>query len=592
MLEPRTNHQQPATPHSTSTTWLANLVVGLLLLAGFHLILALGQDMAAPRVEQPELDRSLSALPKYALLTLARGSCAYGLSLLFTVVCGTIAAHHRLAERLLIPLLDVLQAIPVLGFLPGIVLVLLKITPQSNLGLELACILMIFTGQVWNMTFSYYASVRSIPQSLRDVATIQHLSRWQVLRFVELPSAMIGLVWNSMISMAGGWFFLTVTEAFTLEHRQYQLPGIGSYMNSALQHRDWPATIGAILAMLIVILVVDQLVWRPLIVWSQRFRFDEVSGGDQDQSWLLDLLRRSSLRPDRILVSEHLSWLPQSTFGSRLAHPVQSGIQNRTVGYVWSLVLRLAGFLVGLTLLVILVWGSGTLMRFLLALPWRDAERHHDWLTALLALGATTLRTSLAVILAAAWTIPVGVMIGRSPLVARRLETLIQLAASFPAPMLFPLVTQQLLALGVPFTICAVVLLMLSTQWYILFNTIAGAQAIPSDLREVAKVYDFSLLNCWWKLYLPSVFPYVVTGLLTAAGAAWNATIVAEVVAVGTDRQVAFGLGALISQATEDGDYPLLSASVTLTAFTVVILNRLCWKRLYELAQTRFPATS
>lgn len=582
------SHAADLRPAPTNT-WFANVVVGLLILAGFQLLLGLAQEMSAPRVAQPKLDRSLTALPAYALLTLARGGCAYLLSLLFAIVCGTVAAHDRVAERLLIPLLDVLQAIPVLGFLPGLVLVLVQLSPRSNLGLEIACILMIFTGQVWNMTFSYYASLRGIPQSLHDVAAIEQLSRWQILRHVELPSATIGLIWNSMISMAGGWFFLTVTESFTLEHREYQLPGIGSYMNMALRDRDWVATAGAIVAMLLVIISVDQLIWRPLIVWSQRFRMEEVSGGEQEQSRLLNLLHRSSLA--RWCSSSAASCLSAATrllsSGSSRIFPSTAAWERMT--NMAHRLKQLVGVVLLLALLATLIAGTMALGRALIALPLHDPQRHHDWLTTLWALLATSSRTTLAVVLAAAWTIPAGILIGRSPKLARRIEGLIQIIASFPAPMLFPLVTRYLVAIGLPFSICCVLLLMLSTQWYILFNTIAGAQTIPTDLCEVVQVFGLSRLARWRRLYLPSVFPSVVTGLLTATGAAWNATIVAEVVTIGSSRQVAFGLGSLIAQATTDGDYPLISVSVTLTALTVVTLNQFFWKRLYRIALTRYP---
>ncbi|MBV8782261.1 MAG: ABC transporter permease subunit, partial [Phycisphaerae bacterium] len=541
------------------------MVAGLLTLTA--------RQVSRPYTQGITIHLSFTALPVYTLLSLGRGFAAYVLSLIFTLIYGTIAAHNHKAERVMIPALDVLQAIPVLAFLPGLVLAMVHLFPTRELGLELACVVMIFTAQVWNMTFSFHGSLRAIPAPLREVATIQHLSNWQIFKLLELPAAMIGLVWNSMMSMAGGWFFLTVNEAFTLAGHDYRLPGIGSYMNEAINVGNIPAMIAAIIAMVIMIVAVDQLFWRPIVVWSQRFKLEDSTGGDAAQSWMLNLLQKSRLyqRVQRMFQREDK---PVVNLAAAPSH------ETAGTGWAWALIgvrwLVLAGLAVGS------IVGAAALVHLLIELHMRQ------WLTVLAALLASFGRTTAAVALGAAWTLPVGILIGLSPKWSERLQPFIQIIASFPAPMLFPLVTMLLIVLHVPFTIGCVALMLLGAQWYILFNVIAGATAIPADLKEVAGVYRASRWQRWTRLYIPSVFPYLVTGLVTAAGGAWNATIVSEYVLLRGKTFEAFGLGSAISKATNDGDYPMLCASVVVMAAAVVLINRFFWKKMYRLAEERY----
>ncbi|MBI3468461.1 MAG: ABC transporter permease subunit [Planctomycetes bacterium] len=565
----------------------ADLVVLLLVGAIIGGMLMLGTQVVAPYHEKVEIDLSCWSLPKYTILSLGRGFAAYVLSLAFTLIYGTIAAHNRRAASLMIPALDMLQAIPVLGFLPGLVLAMIALFPTRQIGLEIACIVMIFTGQVWNMTFSFHGSLRSIPPSLREVATIQRLSGWQTFRLLEVPAAMIGLVWNSMMSMAGGWFFLTVNEAFVLGNRDYRLPGIGSYMNEAIHQGSTAAVIRAVVAMVLMIVLVDRLFWRPLVVWSQRFKLEETAEAERPQSWVLDVLWRSRLF--RVFVGRRSQeTMPRIAF---LQEPAatnpsgQSGSLGRRVRPVIKPLLKW-GTLVPLTIGV--GWGTWSLVRLVIGLPLYEPASHADWLTVFLALAASFLRTSAAVLIGTAWTLPVGILIGLSPRWSQRLQPVIQVAASFPAPMLFPLVTMLLVVLHVPFTIGCVALMLLGAQWYILFNVIAGAKAIPDDLKEVANAYGLGGWQCWTQLYLPCVFPYLMTGLVTAAGGAWNATIVSEYVQLQDETYSAFGLGSMINHATARGNFSLLTASVVTMALFVVLLNRFFWKRLHRLAEDRY----
>jgi len=577
--------------------WAADLFFLLLICAVAGGLANLGSSAARHTEEKVEISLSLLALPKYTALSLGRGFAAYILSLIFTLVYGTIAAHNHRAEKVMLPALDVLQAIPVLGFLPGLVLAMVHLFPTRQIGLEISCIVMIFTAQAWNMTFSFHGSLRGIPQPLREVAAVQHLGWWKTFRLLEVPAAMIGLVWNSMMSMAGGWFFLTVNEAFTLGDRDFRLPGIGSYMNEAINQFDpsvastWNPIVGAILAMTIMIVAVDQLFWRPIVVWSQRFKLED-QAGDVPTSWVLDILVRSHIFQKIGKLLHRRRPNPTVLNGSASAPAVASTApaSGSNGDAAWK---RIMGFtLRGLVLVGLgcaALWGAWVIIRLLIGLPYRyDPVGHADWISVILALLASFLRTTAAVAIGAAWALPVGIIIGRNAALSRRLQPVIQVVASFPAPMLFPLVTLGLAAAHVPFTAGCVALMLLGAQWYILFNVIAGASAIPHDLDEVADVYRMSRRERWTRLYIPCVFPYLVTGLVTAAGGAWNATIVSEYVQIRGKPLVAFGLGSTINEATTKANYSLLAAGVVVMAVFVVLLNRLFWKRLYHLAENRY----
>ena len=538
-------------------------------------VVALAQRWEAPIRPTVEIDLSPWALPGYTLLSLSRGFAAYLLSLVFTLVYGTIAAHGRRAEKVLIPLLDIGQGIPVLGFLPGLVLGMVALFPRTNVGLELACIVMIFTGQVWNMTFSYIASLRSIPNELNEVARLHRFSFWKRFRTVEVSSSVIGLVWNSMMSMAGGWFFLTVNEAFTLGDRDFRLPGVGSYMAVAIEKGDKAAMAWAVLAMTVMIVAVDQLLWRPLVAWSQRFRTAEISGEPEAHSWVLDLLRRSAVLRRMRLKRRRRPKAPAAP----PPPPPESLPGSADAG---ARVRAALLFVLGVGAAAAALLGAWKLVRLL------SAVTPHDWLLLAAALGATFLRTLGALALAVAWTLPVGILVGRSPAWSRRLQPVVQIVASFPAPMLFPLVTGALLAFHVPFAVIAAVLMLLGAQWYVLFNVLAGASAVPPDLIEAADVYGVAGRARWRKLFLPAVFPYLVTGLVTAAGGAWNASIVAETLVSGGRTLETFGLGSLITKATREANFPLLAAGVLTMSFALVLINRTVWRRLSRLAETKY----
>ncbi len=517
-------------------------------------------------------------LPRFTFYSLVRGLLAYGISLTFTLSYGYWAAKDHVAERVLIPLLDILQSIPVLGFMPGVVLALVGLFPHSNIGLELAAIIMIFTGQAWNMTFSFYHSVKSVPQDQREVATVYRFSWWQRFKWVELPFSMMGLVWNSMMSMAGGWFFLTAVEALTLGDQDFRLPGIGSYMKVAVDEERIDAMLWAIIAMVVMIVVLDQILWRPVVAWAQKFRTEE--GGQQEEvsSWFLDWLRRSNVLWFASNAVRRLGfWNRQKPVTRTLGNPNHYKSRSLATSISIGLFCLLVGGL-GYG-----VWSIVTLLREVAWSQWGQLI-----LAGLLTLGRVLLATALSTLIA----LPAGLAIGLSPRLSRTLQPVIQVVASFPAPMLYYLLVPFLLWVGVWAGWGSVLLMLLGTLWYILFNVVAGTMAIPADLKESSRSYHIDGWQRFWTLYAPAVFPYLVTGWVTAAGGAWNTSILAEFVQFkkgGVDQVYqTMGLGAEITKAAESKQFPLLAASILVMAAIVVTFNRTVWHRCYRLAEQRF----
>jgi NitT/TauT family transport system permease protein len=556
-------------------SFLRDLPIILVVLAVFYGLLTFSRYQMSPVNSQAAIQLAPGALPRYAAFSLLRIAIAYVLSLGFTLVYGYVAAYNARAERFLIPLLDILQSIPVLSFLPSVMLSMVALFPTRQLGVELGCILLILTGQVWNMTFSFYSSLKSIPNEMREAAAVYRLSWWQKCIQMELPFSAIGLIWNSMMSVAGAWFFLMACEMFVLGNRDLRLPGLGSYLQTAANAGDLRAIFWGLGAMVTVIVLVDQLIWRPAIAWAEKFKFEQVEAAIAPRSPVLDLLRRSqvlswasrfSLRPLRERLTLHFARAPAS------------GVQNsaaRRVGK-WALrVLLLGG---GLSVLYALVKVTGMLA----------VISKSDLGEILRGAGATFLRVEATLVLAALWTIPVGLYIGLRPKLSAYAQPLAQIAASVPATALFPIVLLLLIRVGGGLGIGSIVLLLMGTQWYILFNVIAGASAIPTDLKEVCGVFRLGNLQRWRTLLLPGIFPYLITGFVTASGGAWNASIVAEYFHFRGKTFSTVGLGALISRATDGGNFPLLLAATICLAAMVVTINRLLWRRLYNLASTRF----
>jgi NitT/TauT family transport system permease protein len=552
--------------------WMDLAVVGLLA-AFIYALVTVAREWSRPLQQVPEIHLEARYLPLYAMFSLSRGVMAYGVSFLFTMVYGYAMARVSGAERVMLPLLDILQSIPVLGFLPGFVLGLVHLFPHQNIGLEITSVLMIFTGQVWNMTFSFYSSLKSVPPDLVAVARLAGMSWWERFLRLDLSFAATGLLWNSMMSMAGGWFFLMVSEAFVLGEHDFRLPGLGSYMSLAIERGDGWAQVLGVMAMLGMIVLVDQVIWRPLVAWSHKFTDEETIPASG--SWLWERIRRSQIGRAGSQSWRFFQWRtrpPAVAPGARAAARVARAFNARR----WSKRLLVAAISAGVLL--------GVVKYVLLLMALTGGE----WIHLFRGTAATFLRVVMAVALASIWTIPVGVLIGRDPRRARVLQPVIQMAASFPAPMIFPVVVGGLLALGVGLGISSVVLLLLGTQWYILFNVIVGSSGIPRELWEVSRLSRFSWWHRWQQLILPAIFPSLLTGWITAMGGAWNASIVAEYMKYRSQTLSTTGLGAAISQATERGDFHVLAAAVGIMAVTVVGFNRLVWRPLSHRAQTRF----
>jgi NitT/TauT family transport system permease protein len=556
------------------------LAVGIAALG--YLIIKLGQAMTvnyAPGRTEVKLNTDIVNVPYYAARSLLRMFIALFISTVFTLVYGTAAARLRRANKVLVPILDVLQSIPILVFLPIALTLFIKVFPSNLLGLELASIFVIFTSQAWNMTFSFYHSLISQPTELDEAARMYRLTKWQRFWKLDVPSSMIGLVWNMMMSMGGGWFFLTASEAVTVfingKGITESLPGIGSFMGAAVSEGSYTKVVIAIITMIILVVGTNFFVFRPLVAWSERFRMETSEATEKPKSIVLDLLRRSSIPHALGRVTRPIGrFLDRITRPFGLAeYPLHVDERRRRVGDIvfWTVIAGVSAFLV-----VDLVLYLNSHLGF-------------SHLPSIIAMGMATFARVIVLLIAATliW-VPVGVKIGMSPRLSRYAQPIVQVLASFPAILLFPFLTVVFLDLDISLDFGAILLMALGAQWYILFNVIAGASAIPNDMVEMMEVMRLTRRQRWREVILPAVFPAYVTGGITAAGGAWNASIVAELVAWHKQTLNAYGLGNYISTASNDGKFALLIAGGIVMSSIVVLVNRLFWRRLYRLAETRY----
>jgi NitT/TauT family transport system permease protein len=550
-------------------------VIVLLIIA----LLYVGSRLAfhAPKViAGPEISLSPWALPWYAVLSFGRMTVAYVLSLLFSLVYGYFAARRPSAQLLLMPLLDVLQSVPILSFLPVVLLSLSAVLPQS-VAAELAAIVLIFTSQAWNLTFSFYQSMKTIPTELREAAAVFRLDPWLRFKTLELPFAAIGLIWNSMMSWSGGWFFLMASEIFNVGTRDFRLPGLGSYLQTAASTGDLRAVLLGVLTLVIIILALDQFVWRPILASADRFKVEMVEGDMPPTSWVLDVLSHSWLLAswkERVWspLSEKIDTRMRLWFGGRI-DCVEPAAASRPSPVVYAAI--------GV---VVLAAAYGSIRAFGML----STLSAGAWGQLGLGLAATAGRVVVSLVIALAWTVPLGVMIGTNRRLATILQPMVQTVASIPATALFPVMLLALLRMPAGLNIAAILLMLMGTQWYLLFNVIAGASAIPQDLRYTTSMLRLSTLDRWKTLILPALFPYIVTGAITASGGAWNASIVAEHVQFGGQTHAVLGIGSEIAQATAGGDYAMLLAGTLVLVITVVVINRLVWRTLYKIAEERY----
>ncbi|MCW3476046.1 ABC transporter permease [Limobrevibacterium gyesilva] len=533
---------------------------------------ARGTFVPLTALEQAAIGLDPWRLPEYALRTTMRMFAALAASLLFTFTFAPLAAKSRRAGLIMIPLLDILQSVPILGFLTFTTAFFMGLFPGRVLGLELAAIFAIFTSQAWNMAFSFYQSLTTIPGDLDEASRGFRLTGWQRFWRLEVPFAMPGLVWNTMLSMSAGWFFVVASEAITLGDNNWKLPGIGSYVALALEQKDIHAVFWAILAMLLVILVYDQLLFRPLVAWSAKFRFETTAGVTAEDPWMLALLRRTHVL--------------------RVAGEAMGQAFGTVTGLPWSLPKRatarprarrrLGDIVFGAVVVAVVAWSVGKIVEYVAeALSWADLG------TAMLLGAITLLRVAVLMVLAAAIWVPVGVWLGLRPAWARRVQPVAQFLAAFPANLLFPPFVVLIVAFRLTPDIWLTPLMVLGTQWYILFNVIAGAAAFPGDLREAAANFRVGGLLWWRRVILPGILPYFVTGAITASGGSWNAAIVAEVASWGDTRLAAHGLGAYIANATDAGNFHQVVLGVVVMSLYVLACNRLIWRPLYAYASRR-----
>ncbi len=548
------------------------LTLGLLVFvaeASRHLLEPLAELQLAPLSLAPE------NLPEYAARTTLRMLLALVLSLVFTFTYATFAAKSRRAEVLLVPLLDILQSVPILGFISVTVVFFMSLAPGRVLGAEFAAIFAIFTSQAWNMAFSFYQSLRTVPVELTEASRTFRLSPWMNFWRVEAPFAMPQLIWNMMVSMSGSWFFVVASEAISVGNTTVTLPGIGSYIALAIEQKDLTAVGWAIGAMLVVILLYDQLLFRPLVAWADRFRFEQQMGVLPPQSWVLDVLRRSRIVA---VLTDRLSRLWRRTFQWRFLQLSSvtasdlSGQGRRWGDRLWiGLVIALAGLALWRIVSFILINISPA-----------------DALEAFVAGLATLSRVIVLIAIASVIWVPIGVFVGTRSRLTQFVQPVAQFLAAFPANVLFPVAVSAIVAFKLNPNIWLSPLMILGTQWYILFNVIAGASSIPSEMRDIGANLQVRGWLWWRRIALPAVFPYYVTGAITASGGAWNASIVAEVASWGDTHLRAIGLGAYIAQATEAGDFSRIVLGIAVMSLFVVTINRVFWRPLYWYAERKF----
>jgi NitT/TauT family transport system permease protein len=564
---------------SRSPSWWD--LAAVLLVLGVVILLGSGaKQMVAPfgAVSTTPITLSPWALPMYAVRTTLRMLAAMVASLIFTLIYATAAAKSRRAEIVLIPILDVLQSVPVLGYLSFTVVFFVSLFPGNTLGPELAAIFAIFTSQAWNMTFSFYQSLRMIPTDLDEASRSFRFSSWQRFWTLEVPFAMPGLVWNMMMSMSGGWFFVVASEAISVGKLQIALPGVGSYVALAIQNRDLHAVGWAILAMTVTILAYDQLLFRPMVAWSDKFRSEQTVSVVVPKSWLLDLFRRASLMR---LIGEPVGLGVRVLLRSRLSPPPRSSVSktalipSRVVDYIWYALVIIGA-----------VWTSTKVIQ--MTAPHLSMS---DVGTVLFDGVITFIRVVVLIALASAIWVPIGVMVGLRPRLTQLIQPLAQFLAAFPANLLFPIAVFLIVRYHASPNIWLSPLMIFGTQWYILFNVIAGASAFPGDFREVAATFHIRGWRWWREVMLPAIFPYYVTGAITASGGAWNASVVSEAVNWGHTNLTATGLGAYIARMTDAGDFPRIALGIAVMSMFVILSNRLIWRPLYAIAETRTRLT-
>lgn len=550
------------------------------LIAIFACFIYVANHWAAPLTTLEPVDLSLKSLPKATFLSLTRILISYFVCLISSLFVGYWAAHSKVAETLLIPMIDIGQSVPVLGFLPGFVLTFLALFPESRVGLEMAAVLTLYTGMAWNLMLSFYGSIKSVPREYLDIIKAYGYNRVGVLLRLELPWAMNGLIWNSMLSVAGGWFFLTVCESYQLGDKSFRLIGLGSYMALAAERGDVFAMISGIGVMVSILVITDYFIWNPLLRWAERFQFSPSMDAEEEETGynVITFFAKSKRIVSfvRRLRKRYAVYFFTSTKAARRRRRRQN-LRTWKLPPWLSVDYFLIVFVVSVTL-----WGfsvSATLISQLSLAEWQILLRDAAW---------SLLRVSCVLLLSCVTMIPLGLWLGSQSHLVRRLQPVIQVVAAFPAPMIFPLLMSVFLFFSIPISWGSILLMMTGAQWYLLFNVISGAATVPSSLEEVARLSGLSRAQILFKVYLPAAFPQILTGLITAAGGAWNTSIVAELVVFRGQSYEAHGLGSYIARATNNAQYGALIAAVILMVAIIVLINRFFWAKLYNLADDKY----
>jgi NitT/TauT family transport system permease protein len=552
-------------------TW-RDLIALFMFLAILWIVIDLTKDMHVPYSPShfQDIDLSYNKIPYYMLRSTFRMFLAYIASLCFTTIFGYWAYSSKHARALIIPAVDILQSVPVLGFLSITVTGFMALFPANLMGVELASLFAIFTGQVWNMTLSFYHSLITLPNDLQEVAKIYKLNPWQKFSRLELPNSTISLVWNSMMSFGGGWFFVVQSEMITVLNKNIKLPGIGSYMGMALEKGDSKAALYAVVAMIFTIFVIDQFFWKPISIWSMKFKNEQIESSDHQHSIVFEILNKSVWVKNIFLylmdtIDLFSIWFFKKTTKAKTSN-------NKMSDFMFYKVI------IGIT--VCLIYFSFTQIKNHFSI--------HDILFVMKLGTLTMLRVFLMVILSTLIWTPIGVWVGLRPNVSKLIRPLAQVAASFPINMTFPIVIGFYINHNIDINWGSILLLSMGAQWYVLFNIIAGASSIPTDMLESARVFKLKGIKLWRKLIIPAIFPYWVTGACTAAGGAWNASIVAEYASFGKQKLIANGLGAYITQVTIEGNWSAIFLSIATMSIFVVLINRFVWRKLYQLSADKF----
>ncbi len=544
-----------------------------LIFAIFYFVFVGSRDSSKEIIEKKELILSLKYLPLYSIYSILRVFIAFILSFIFALTYGYIAFKNKTLEVFLIPILDVLQSIPVLSFLPPVFYFFVSIFKGSIIGLELASIILIFTGQVWNLVFSFYNSLKTEPKEFEDVVKINKLNFWERFTKLDLPHAAIGLIWNSMMSVAGGWFFLMACENFSILNQEYTLLGLGSFLAKASELGDIKMILYGLATLIIIIVLIDQFIWRPLIAWSTKFKMEE-KGEEEVISIVLEWYQRSQILN---FISVYIISPLNKSISKLFIKKVE-----KTENFTLEVIKKIASYIIFGYVFLFVLRGLEGLIKTVFSVSWKD------WILIFKGGGFTLIRVVLAVLIGYLWTIPVGVKVGINLKISKYAQPIAQILASIPATALFPVILLFFLNLRGGLQISSIILMALGTQWYLLFNIIGGARQIPKDFIELSKVFKLSGKNWWSIVVIPTIFPSLITGGITAWGGAWNSSIVSEYVNFGGKVHKITGLGALISSATEIGDIPLLTASTLFMAIIVVLFNRLFWRRMYNLSEEKY----